>query len=112
MFLQNIAYTLLLLGGLVFVHELGHFLVAKALGVKVLRFSIGFGPRLIGFTRGETEYRVSWLPLGGYVKMAGEQPNEDLTPEEARRGFLAQAPWRRALIIFAGPGSNLAFPIL
>src|SRR6516165_10566638 len=112
MVLQNIAYTLLLLGVLIFVHELGHFLVAKSLGVKVLRFSIGFGPRLFGVTRGETEYRVSWLPLGGYVKMAGEQPNEELSPEEAQRGFLTQSPWRRAAIVVAGPGFNLLFPIL
>jgi regulator of sigma E protease len=110
--LQNIAYTVLLLGVLVFVHEFGHFIVAKALNVKVLRFSIGFGPRIFGFKRGETEYRVAWLPLGGYVKMAGELPYEELPPEEAKRGFLAQAPWKRMLIVAAGPGFNLIFPIL
>jgi regulator of sigma E protease len=110
--LQNVAYTLILLGVLVFVHEFGHFLVAKALNVKVLRFSIGFGPPVFGFRRGETEYRVAWLPLGGYVKMAGELPNEELPPEEAKRGFLAQAPWKRMLIVGAGPGFNLIFPIL
>jgi regulator of sigma E protease len=112
MVLQNLAYTAILLGVLVFVHEFGHFIVAKSLGVKVLRFSIGFGPRVVGFTRGETEYRIAWLPLGGYVKMAGEQPGEELPPEEAKRGFLAQPPWKRALIVFAGPFFNLAFPIL
>ena len=64
-----------LLAGLIFVHELGHFLIAKLLGVKVLRFSVGFGARLAGFTWGETEYRLSVLPLGGYVKMAGEDPD-------------------------------------
>lgn len=112
MTLQNLAYTALLLGVLVFVHEFGHFILAKSLGVKVLRFSIGFGPRIVGFTRGETEYRLAWLPLGGYVKMAGEQPGEELSPEEAKRGFLAQPPWKRALIVFAGPFFNLLFPIL
>jgi regulator of sigma E protease len=112
MFVQNIGYTLLLLGILVFVHEFGHFIVAKALNVKVLRFSIGFGPRIFGFTKGETEYRVAWLPLGGYVKMAGELPQDELSPEEAKRGFLAQAPWKRALIVTAGPAFNLLFPIL
>ena len=112
MILSNLAYALILLGVLVFVHEFGHFLVAKAAGVKVLRFSIGFGPRIFGFQKGETEYRVAWLPLGGYVKMAGEQPNEELSPEEAKRGFLAQAPWKRMLIVAAGPGFNLLFPIL
>jgi regulator of sigma E protease len=100
----------LLLGGLIFVHELGHFLVAKALGVKVLRFSIGFGPRLFGVQRGETEYRLSLLPLGGYVKMAGDDPSEKLAPEDRGRGFLEQAPWRRLAIAIAGPTANLAFP--
>ncbi len=112
MALSNLGFTALLLGVLVTVHELGHFLVAKALNVKVLRFSIGFGPRIFGFTRGETEYRVAWIPLGGYVKMAGEQPYEELSPEEAKRGFLAQAPWKRALIVAAGPVFNLVFPVL
>jgi regulator of sigma E protease len=109
---QNLAYTALLLGVLVFVHEFGHFIVAKACGVKVLKFSIGFGPRLIGFTRGETEYRISLLPLGGYVRMAGELPTEELEPEEAKRGFLAQPPWKRGLIVAAGPFFNLVFPVL
>src|SRR5216684_3499937 len=110
--LQNVAYALILLGVLVFVHEFGHFIVAKAVGVKVLRFSIGFGPRILSFRKGETEYRVAWLPLGGYVKMAGDLPNEELPPEDAKRGFLAQAPWKRMLIVAAGPGFNLIFPIL
>ncbi|MDQ3266944.1 MAG: RIP metalloprotease RseP [Myxococcota bacterium] len=110
--LQNLAYTALLLGVLVTVHELGHFLVAKACRVKVLRFSIGFGPALLRFTRGETEYRLAALPLGGYVKMAGDMPDEELPPEEASRGFLAQPPWKRALIVAAGPAFSLLFPVL
>jgi regulator of sigma E protease len=101
----------LLLGGLIFVHEMGHFLVAKALNVKVVRFSIGFGPRLLGFTRGETEYRVAALPLGGYVKMAGDDPTEGPRPEDQGRGFLEQSPWRRFLIAVAGPAANLVFPL-
>jgi regulator of sigma E protease len=112
MVLQNLGYTAVLLGVLVFVHELGHFLAAKALGVKVLRFSIGFGPRLFGFTRGETEYRIAVLPLGGYVKMAGEVPGEEVTPEEEARSYLAQSPWKRMLIVAAGPAFNLLFPLL
>src|SRR5260370_34545927 len=112
MVFQNLAYTLVLLGVLVFVHELGHFLVAKAVNVKVLPFSSGFGTRIFGFTKGETEYRVAWWPLGGYVKMAGELPQDELSPEEAKRGFLAQAPWKRALIVTAGPAFNLLFPVL
>jgi regulator of sigma E protease len=110
--LQNAGLFILLLGVLVTVHELGHFLVAKACGVKVLKFSIGFGPKLIGFTKGETEYQIALLPLGGYVKMAGDLPHEELTPEEASRGFLAQPPWKRGLIVLAGPAFNLIFPIL
>ncbi len=110
--MQNLAFFILLLGVLVTVHELGHFLVAKACGVKVIRFSIGFGPKLFGFTKGETEYQVALLPLGGYVKMAGDSPHEELSPEDAKRGFLNAAPWKRALIVFAGPFFNLVFPIL
>src|SRR5512146_2814194 len=98
----------LLLGGLIFVHEFGHFVVAKALGVKVLRFSIGFGPRVLGFTRGETEYWISALPLGGYVKMAGDvsDDRESIPAEERGRGFLEQSPSRRLAISFAGPLAN------
>ncbi len=109
-FLFKAGSIALLLGGLIFVHELGHFIAAKLLGVKVLRFSIGFGPRLFGFTRGETEYRVAVLPLGGYVKMAGDDPSEDLAPEDRGRGFLEQQPWRRFVIAAAGPVMNLVFP--
>jgi len=110
--LQNLGLFLLLLGILIFVHELGHFLVAKACGVKVLRFSIGFGSKLVGFKRGETEYWISWLPFGGYVKMAGENPYEEVAPEDRGRGFLTQPPWKRALIVLAGPAFNIIFPIL
>ena len=74
--LLKVGSIVLLLGGLIFVHELGHFIVAKALGVKVVRFSIGFGPRLFGFVRGETEYRISLLPLGGYRVVADEVDRE------------------------------------
>lgn len=110
--LQNTGFFVLLLGVLVFVHELGHFLVAKWCGVKVLKFSIGFGPRIFSFTHGETEYQLALLPLGGYVKMAGDSPHDELSPEDAHRGFLAQAPWKRSAIVLAGPAFNLIFPIL
>src|SRR5215468_4909052 len=109
---QNLAAFVLLLGALVFVHELGHFLFAKAVGVKVLRFSIGFGPPLFSFSRGETEYRIAALPLGGYVKMAGGVPGEDAAPEDEARSYLAQSPWKRMLIVAAGPAFNLIFPLL
>jgi regulator of sigma E protease len=110
--LLKVGSIVLLLGGLIFVHELGHFLVAKALGVKVVRFSIGFGPRLFGFKRGETEYRIALLPLGGYVKMSGEDPTEEVPAEDRGRGFLEQKPWKRFAIAAAGPGFNLVFPIV
>ncbi|HZZ85559.1 MAG TPA: RIP metalloprotease RseP [Anaeromyxobacteraceae bacterium] len=109
--LLKIGSIVLLLGGLIFVHELGHFVAAKLLGVKVVRFSIGFGPRLFGWVRGETDYQLALLPLGGYVKMAGDDPNEELSEEDAGRGFLEQKPWRRFIIAAAGPGMNLVFPL-
>ncbi len=68
---MTILATIIVLGVLIFVHELGHFMAAKAVGIEVQRFSIGFGPRVAGFKRGETEYILSWIPLGGYVKMGG-----------------------------------------
>jgi len=108
----HILSVAVLLGGLIFFHELGHFLVAKAFRVKVLRFSIGFGPKLVGFTWGETEYRVAILPLGGYVKMAGDDPTTPVEPADAGRGFLEQSPWKRMAIAFAGPAFNLIFPLM
>jgi regulator of sigma E protease len=110
--LVQLGAIVLFLGGLIFVHEAGHFLVAKALGVKVLRFSIGFGPRAFGFRRGETEYWISVFPLGGYVKMAGDVGEEPdaVPPEDRGRGFLDQSPWRRLAISVAGPAANLIFP--
>jgi regulator of sigma E protease len=110
--IQNTVFFIIFLGVLVTVHELGHFLVAKACNVKVLKFSIGFGPRIFGFTKGETEYRVAWLPLGGYVKMAGQEPDDEVAPEDVGRSFQAQTWWKRALIVVAGPAFNLLFPII
>lgn len=109
--LATLAVFVLLLGGLVFFHELGHFVVAKAFRVKVLKFSLGFGPRIWGFARGETEYQIAALPLGGYVKMAGEDPTQPLSGADRGRGFLEQAPWKRGLIAVAGPAANLILPI-
>src|SRR5512144_2412845 len=110
--LVKIGSTVLLLGGLIFVHELGHFVTAKLLGVKVLKFSIGFGPRLMGLRRGETEYLLSLLPLGGYVKMAGDDPSQPPDPADRGRGFLEQTPSRRFAIAAAGPVANLLFPMI
>ncbi|MDR3557758.1 MAG: RIP metalloprotease RseP [Syntrophobacteraceae bacterium] len=104
--------TALVLGVLIFVHELGHFLVAKRSGVTVLRFSLGFGPKLAGFTRGNTEYRLSLIPLGGYVKMLGEDAEEELSPEEKATSFSEASVLKRLAIVFAGPFSNFIFAIL
>jgi regulator of sigma E protease len=103
--------TVVLLGMLIFVHELGHFLFAKALGVKVERFSLGFPPKMIGKQIGETEYVLSWVPLGGYVKMFGENPDEegDVPPELQHRSFSHKPTWKRFLIVFAGPFFNFVF---
>lgn len=104
--------ALVLLGVLIFVHELGHFLFAKALGVKVIKFSLGFGPKLVGKTHGETEYVISAVPLGGYVKMLGEEPGEELAETEKRRAFNFQPVWKRFTIVFAGPLFNITFACL
>jgi regulator of sigma E protease len=115
-FLQSAGFTLLsfalVITVVVFFHELGHLLVGKAVGVKAVRFSIGFGPRLISFQRRETEYRISLLPLGGYVKFAGDNPYEELAPEDRGRGFLEQPPWKKGLIAFAGPLANLILAVV
>lgn len=103
---------ILVLGLLIFVHELGHFLVAKLFRVKVLKFSLGFGPKLFGRVVGETEYVISALPLGGYVKMFGENPDEQNVAEEDRnRAFAHKSVLQRFMIILAGPLFNLIFPI-
>ncbi len=101
----------LLLGVLIFIHELGHFTVAKWLGVKVEKFSIGFGPSLFTRTVGETEYVVAALPLGGFVKMLGEIPGEPLAPEDVGRAFNHRPVWQRIAIALAGPVMNLILPV-
>ena len=108
---MNTLWFILLIGVLIFVHELGHFVVAKACGVKVLRFSLGFGPPIVSFTRGETEYVVAWLPLGGFVSMLGADPSEDIEPEDRDRAYFAQPLWQRFAIALAGPAMNLVFPV-
>src|SRR5215813_7699064 len=89
---------------MVLVHEWGHFIVARLFGVRVETFSIGFGPRLAGVRRGPTDYRISALPLGGYVRMAGDNPAEERSgaPDE----FLSKPRWQRCLIALAGPTMN------
>ena len=103
---------LVVLGIMVLVHEFGHFAVAKLCGVRVEVFSIGFGKRLFGFKRGDTDYRISLLPLGGYVKMTGENPNEEHSGEPGK--FTSHPRWQRILIGIAGPAANfiLAFALM
>ena len=110
---MTILAAVIVLGVLIFVHELGHFLVAKRSGVGVLKFSLGFGPKLFGVKRGETEYLLSALPLGGYVKMIGEDPS-DPSPEatDPRRSFSRKSVGTRARIILAGPLANLLLPVV
>jgi regulator of sigma E protease len=101
---------LFVLGVLVFVHELGHFLAARRLGVRVLTFSLGFGPKLLKVRRGDTEYCVSAIPLGGYVKMAGENPDDPRTgrPDE----FLSKTKWERFQILIMGPAMNILLAVV
>src|SRR5713101_7070003 len=108
--------TVLVLGLLILVHEWGHFVVARLFGVRVDVFSIGFGPRLFGWKRGATDYRVSALPLGGYVRMAGQDLSEADAGTQAPTGapdeLMSKPRWQRALITLAGPSVNLLFPIV
>ena len=109
-FLYYILPFVLVLGVLIFFHELGHFLVAKYFGVKVLKFSLGFGPKLAGKRIGETEYLISLIPLGGYVKMLGETDEEDakpLSPQEQEKSFSNKHVLKRIAIVGAGPFFNL-----
>ena len=108
--LSSILPFLFVLGVLVFVHELGHFLLARWHGVRVLTFSLGFGPKLFKFTWGDTEYCVSVIPLGGYVKMAGETPEDDTPPKSDE--FFAKTKWQRFQIYLAGPAMNVVAAIL
>jgi regulator of sigma E protease len=108
----SVVSVVVLLGVLIFAHELGHFLMAKRAGVGVLKFSLGFGPRIIGKKIGETEYLLSLIPLGGYVKLLGESPGEELPEEDARRSFLNQTVWKRISIVAAGPVFNLLLALL
>jgi len=103
--------TIFVLGILIFVHELGHFLVAKKSGIRVERFSLGFPPKLIGKKIGDTEYCISWIPLGGYVKMAGEEPDEKELKGEPWE-FMSKPVRTRALVVFAGPAMNFILAIL
>src|SRR5213596_3731677 len=114
--LLTIGSLILVLGVLIFVHELGHFLVAKAVGIQVLRFSLGFGRPVVQFRRGETEYWISWIPLGGYVKMAGLEDagvagslegGKASVPIDPARAFDRKPVWKRMIVVLAGVTANV-----
>src|SRR5213592_1139409 len=106
---SSIIIALLILGVIIVIHELGHFLVAKFFKIKVETFSVGFGPRIVGFRRGDTDYRISAFLLGGYVKMAGETPADTITGEAYE--FLSKPKWQRFLVAVAGPVMNVILAV-
>lgn len=110
-YLDYLLGFVILLGVLIFIHEFGHFIVAKACRVRVETFSIGMGKKFLRFRRGETEYALSLLPLGGYVKLLGQDPREEVPPELADRSFREKALWQRAAIVLAGPFFNAALAV-
>jgi regulator of sigma E protease len=111
--LSAILPGVVLLGIVIFFHELGHFLVAKWRGITVLKFSLGMGPEMVGFTRGGTRYCLSWVPLGGFVQMAGDHPNDDGSiPTGGPEQFLTHPWFGRMLVAVAGPAANLVFAFL
>lgn len=115
-FLYYILPFILVLGVLIFFHELGHFLVAKCSGVKVLKFALGFGPKLVSKKIGDTEYSIRYFPLGGFVKMLGEDESDEesknLPPEEAKKSFENQSVFKRMAIVAAGPVFNLILALI
>lgn len=110
--MDSILIFIIVLGVLIFFHELGHFLVARLFGVGVERFSLGFGPRLFGKTVGRTDYRVSLIPLGGYVKMVGEEPDSPIDPQDKPLSFTHKHVAKRAMIVAAGPLFNVLLAII
>ena len=108
----NLLSFIVVLGVLIFVHEFGHFILAKIMGVGVEKFSLGFGPRLLGKKIGMTDYRISAIPLGGYVKMVGESPDSELEPDKIPLSFSHKSVLKRSLIVFAGPGFNFFLSVV
>jgi regulator of sigma E protease len=112
MMTTNIFSFVIVLSILILVHELGHFLVARFFGVGVLKFSLGFGPRIAGKTIGITDYRISAIPLGGFVKMVGDEPDSEVPPEDIHLSFNHKPLFQRFLIVAAGPFSNLLLAVV
>ncbi|MCK6537399.1 MAG: RIP metalloprotease RseP [Polyangiaceae bacterium] len=109
---MDLLYFVILISSLIFVHELGHFAFAKAFGVKVLTFSLGFGPKILKLRGRETEYCISLIPLGGYVKMLEASKSDIVLPEDRQRTFESLPVYKRILVVLAGPLMNLVFPVL
>jgi len=113
--MENVIYSVVAavigLGVLIVVHEFGHFLFAKLSGVGVLTFSVGFGPKLWVKKKGETEYALSAFPLGGYVKMVGEDPDDQVSPSDIEKSFAHKPLLKRIAIVAAGPGFNLLLAV-
>src|SRR5579872_4665082 len=107
--LQNVLWLLVLIGVMIIIHEAGHFWAARWFDVRVETFSFGFGPRLFGFRKGETDYRFSLILFGGYVKMTGEQPGDENADDP--RSFLSRPRWQRLVIAFAGPFMNVVLAV-
>ena len=100
-----------LLGLLIFVHEMGHFAVAKWCGVRVEVFSLGFGKKIFSFKRGDTTYALSLVPLGGYVKMFGDEIGADISEEQKKHSFLHKPVWQRIAVVVAGPAMNFIWAV-
>ncbi|MET0592557.1 MAG: RIP metalloprotease RseP [Polyangiaceae bacterium] len=109
---MDLLYFVILISALIFVHELGHYAWAKIFGVKVITFSLGFGPKILRLRGKETEYCIGVIPLGGFVKMLEETKADPVLPEDRKRTFESQALWKRVVIVFAGPIMNLIFPVV
>src|SRR5690606_5019872 len=109
---MDLLYFVILVSSLIFVHELGHFLFAKAFGVKVLTFSLGFGPKILKLRGRETEYCISLLPLGGYIEMLEASKSAVVLPEDRKRTLESLPLYKRIIIVLAGPAMNLVFPVL
>ena len=108
-FLTAVLAVGVILGFMILIHEFGHYAAAKLLGVRVEEFSIGFGKRLFGFRKGDTDYRITAIPLGGYVKMSGENPMDERTGDPGE--FMSHPRWHRFLIAIAGPAMNILLAI-
>src|ERR1700675_2933482 len=107
--LQNVWWLLVLIGVMILIHELGHYWAARWFDVRVEAFSFGFGPRLFGFRKGETDFRFSLILFGGYVKMTGEQSGDENADDP--RSFLSKPRWQRLIIAFAGPFMNVILAV-